>query len=307
MKLVQEANLRRIGAESSVNLFEAREFLPVLESLWREGVAGPVWADLVKVDNYLANQRLTRRVMLRFLHHYLDEPEYQAVSTSLELVSLLQDRASPVPKRSTMISGLYNRLDHLRHGRRVFNQLSSGRLEHLTYPEMRALETRLVPAGRAAGADKERIGEIFYASIQPDPSKLWVNSSDDPVAVFGEIADRLVGSHDGRRPLPFLDVYSVGAAVPIAEHAIGEFTASYRGSLQIHARVGISQATFGYKDGYSAVIASQQGESPGSGLWRGRPGVPAGFGGPESPGPLPRSRRTSRAPNRAIERSASGL
>ena len=74
MKLVQEANLRRIGAESSVNLFEAREFLPVLESLWREGVAGPVWADLVKVDNYLANQRLTRRVMLRFLHHYLDEP-----------------------------------------------------------------------------------------------------------------------------------------------------------------------------------------------------------------------------------------
>lgn len=235
MKLIQAANRSRVGAAASVNLFEWRDFLPVLDSLWCEGIAGPAWGDLVKVDNYLTDQRLRRRAMIRFLHHYLEEAEYAALSTSLELIALLQDPTAPVPKRQVMISGLYNRLDHLRSGRPIFNQLSTGRLERLTYPEMRALESRLVPAGRAEGPDKERVKQIFYDSIQPDASKLWVNSTDDPIAVFGEIADRLVGTSYGRRPLLFLDVYAVGHAKAIADHAIGEFTGSYPGfSAEIH-------------------------------------------------------------------------
>jgi hypothetical protein len=223
----QAATLRRIGRDSAINVLEASDVRGVLSRIWTDGLAGLSSADLLRVDNLLSDTVLKHRKMLRFLKYYVQDPEYAAIDTSFQLIARIQDRSGDAALRSKMIRSLYDRLGRLRYGRRVYNQLSVGWLESLTYPQMVELENRLSPAGRAHEGEKEQIAQIFYRSLEPDSTKLWVKSTDDAGSVFGEIADRLCEIPPPPRPIPYLDVYAIGAAIRIRDAAISDFLSSY--------------------------------------------------------------------------------
>lgn len=226
LRLSHEAGLRRIGVNASIAVFDAQAALPYLSRLWDEGVAAIAWSELVKADDYLTQQSARHRLILRVLRHYLEQEEYSAVLTSYELVAVLRDPLARVSKRSVVISGLYRRIDRFRYGRPIYNQVSSGRLDHRIYPAMRSLEASIATAGRVEGAEKERVKQVFYDAIQPNPAELWVNASDDPAMVFDTIRTRLLGL-GGTHPLPVLDVYAVGSAAAVASAAIRDFMESY--------------------------------------------------------------------------------
>jgi hypothetical protein len=223
----QASTISRLGQDSSITVFNATDIPDVLPRIWSEGIAGLSAAELLSIDAFLTDSHLRHRRMLRLLKYYLQPTEYAAVETSFQLVRRIQDRTTDLGNRSKTMRSLYDRLGRLRYGNRIYNQVSVGWLEELTFPQMRDLELRLSPAGRAHGSAKEQIAQVFYRALEPDATKLWVRSSDDPTQLFGEIAERF-GVHGVERSgVPYLDIYAVGQAGVILEAAIADFLSGY--------------------------------------------------------------------------------
>ena len=228
LRRIQESNLRRVGSNSSINVIEPQDIEAELQRIWDSGLAGLGYGDFSKVDDYFNREYARHRLLLRVLAHYIGPDEYSSVTTSFELVAVIRDRMARMTKRNVVIAGLYRRLDRFRYGREIFNQVSTGRLEHRTYRAMRSLEISLGGGGRAEGPAKERITQIFYASVQFDPTELWVEATDDPVAILGEIRDRLIARPGATGPqASHLDVYAVGTATAIGEAAVRDFLEAY--------------------------------------------------------------------------------
>ena len=224
----QEATLNRIGTEATISVLNASDVAGLLGQIWTDGLAGLSSGELLKIENFLNDHLLRHRRMLRFIRYYVQDDEYAAVDTSFQLMARIQDRATDPENRSRTIRSLYDRIGRLRYGRRVYNQVSVGWLENLTYPQMKSLEERLSPAGRVRGSQKEQVAQVFYRSLESDPTKLWVKSIDSPSEVFGEVCDRLgVAGTYTERPVPYLDVYAVGHAELVRDSAVADFLSSY--------------------------------------------------------------------------------
>lgn len=223
----QATTISRIGHDSPVTVFDPADVDDVLRRIWETGLAGLSSSEFLKVDAFLTDTRLHHRKMLRFFRFYVHDTEYAAIDTSYQLMTRIEDRSGNPAERSKTIRSLYDRLGRLRYGRRIYNQVSVGWLDHLTYPQMKNLEIQLTQAGRAQGPEREKISQIFYRSLEPDPTKLWIKSSDDPTAVFGEIAEKMVGEPGYRPQQTFLDVFAVGQAERVRDAAVADFLASY--------------------------------------------------------------------------------
>lgn len=226
VRLIQQTNEDRIGSSSYVQIVPMDDVTDIITELWDEGIFGVGDADLLELDNYLSEKRNQHQVMLRIFKHYLEPDEYQAVLLALELNSIVLDEHAKVLSRPDMISGLYNRLDRLRYGRRIYNQVSRGWI-FSTYRDMRRLETKLSPAGRCMGPEAESIKQIFYGRLQPNPIRYWVRSGDNVAEVLDEIVERLTNPDPSVDNVPFLDVYCAGRAREIARAAIQTFVHAY--------------------------------------------------------------------------------
>ena len=222
---LQAFTLNKIGPEAWINVLDPKNVRDILGTIWARGLAGLGASELLKIDNTLSETVAHRKVVLRFLRYYLEDEEYAAVDTAFQLIGILRDRSEHSPNRMRLIRALYDRLRRLRYGDRVRNQVSMGWLEHITYPEMRRLETKLSPAGRAHGPDAEAIAQIFYRSLEPQPTKMWVRTKDDPVEIFGEVAYKMLG---GGRDIPYLDIHATSKAEAIRDAAVEDFLATYQ-------------------------------------------------------------------------------
>lgn len=222
---LQAFTLNKVGPEAWINVLDPKDTRDIFGTIWLQGLAGLGASELLKIDNALSQTVAHRRVVLRFLKYYLEDEEYAAVDTAFQLIGILRDRSEHSPNRMRLIRALYDRLRRLRYGDRVRNQVSMGWLENITYPEMRRLETKLSPAGRAHGPDAEAIAQIFYRSLEPQHTKMWVRTRDDPVEIFGEIAYRMLG---GGREIPYLDIHATSKAEAIRDAAIEDFLSTYQ-------------------------------------------------------------------------------
>src|SRR5580658_2962727 len=175
---VQDFTLRRIGPEAWISALDPKDVSDIFSTIWAKGLAGLGSADLLKVDDLLSRSVARRRVMLRFLKYYLQEEDYAAVDTAFQLIGIIRDRSEHSANRSRLIRALYDRLRRLRYGDRIRNQISMGWLEKTTYPEMRRLEAKLAPAGRAHGNEAEAISQVFYRSLDPQPTRMWIRTAD---------------------------------------------------------------------------------------------------------------------------------
>ncbi|MGH9918490.1 MAG: hypothetical protein ACRD6W_06450 [Nitrososphaerales archaeon] len=222
---LQAYTLNKVGPESWINVLDPKDIPDIFSTIWEKGLAGLGAAELLEIDNALSKTVAHRKVILRFLRYYLEDEEYAAVDTSFQLIGMLRDRSDHSPNRMRLIRALYDRLRRLRHGDRVRNQVSMGWLENVTYPEMRRLETKLASAGRAHGPDAEAVAQIFYRSLEPQPTKMWIRTRDDPAELFGEIAYKMLG---GGRDIPYLDLLATSKAEAIRDAALEDFLASYQ-------------------------------------------------------------------------------
>ncbi len=221
---VQASTLSRVGPEAWISVLDPKDVRDVFDRLWQKGLAGLSTAELLQVDDVLSKSVARHKVILRFLKYYLQDEEYAAVDTAFQLIGILRDRSTHSPNRRQLIRALYDRLRRLRYGDRIRNQVSMGWLEKATYPEMRRLENALAPAGRAHGPASEAIAQVFYRSLEPQPTKMWVRSADDPTEVFGEIAYKLLG---GGPQIPYLDLYATANAQLVRDAAIEDFLGTY--------------------------------------------------------------------------------
>ncbi len=167
------------------------DFRGKLAELHQKGALGIANAELISADLMIHAETVRRRVLLRFFKHYLEDEEYKALLTAYQLRRILSNPDQTIDPPG-MVRGLYKRRDSLRYGRQIYNQLSSGNLEALIYPEMRRIETQLVPAGRVRGPERERVKQVFYGALRPDPSVFWVNDTMTGPELFDIIHQRLV-------------------------------------------------------------------------------------------------------------------
>lgn len=221
---LEETTLHRVGPGAWIGVFDSKDVQDVVGRIWKDGLAGLSAAELLKIDDLLSKTVYRRRLILRFLKHYIEDDEYSAVDTAFQLVSIIRDHSGHVANRRRLVRSLYDRLDRLRYGNRILNQVSVGWLESVTYPRMRALETGMTPAGRATGPEAEAIKQVFYHALTPDRTRMWIRASDDSTEVFGEIAYRLLR---GGPEVPYLDVHATATAERVRDAAVEDFLGSY--------------------------------------------------------------------------------
>lgn len=168
------------------------DFKGELAELHRKGVVGIAYSELIPADILYHAETIRHRLLLRFFKHYLEPPEYKALLTSFHLRRILSNpgRREDPPG---MVDGLYRKLNSLRKGRQVYNQVSSGNLEEIIYPEMRRVESTLVQAGRVRDkAPKEKVKQILYHALEPRRDQFWANHLLTPSDIFDEVYKRLI-------------------------------------------------------------------------------------------------------------------
>jgi len=227
---IKQDTEKRLGPESVMAITTPHIDRKALEALIRSDLFGIGKDHLINFDNRVQTSRVRNDLMLRFLKHYLQDEEWRALLTSLTLLPLLNDPEDKTPEYPPhlTVGSLYQRLNKLRYGRRIFNLVSTGRLQTSIYPEMRRTETRFNQAGRLPPGSEEAeiVRQIFYRAIQPDRTKYWLNAGTDVTEAFDRIHDSLFNQET---PIPYLDVHGAGRAWELAQDVSALFIESFEG------------------------------------------------------------------------------
>ncbi len=174
---------RNLGKGSEdVAIGAIEDFRGKLPELHRQEIVGIAFHDLVSSDVLIHAEGIRHKLLLRFLKHYLEKDEYNAVLASYHLRAVFA-KPHRVDNPSSMIKGLYKKLESYRYGRKIYNRVSTGELEDNIYPAMRQVESQIVRAGRVRSSKKEKVKQIFYSALRRTLTKLWINDAQETAEI----------------------------------------------------------------------------------------------------------------------------